>query len=50
MKIRRAYLTIIGSSHGAQNQLLVGMIELNNAHSSNFQIGFNNIFFQLLTG
>jgi hypothetical protein len=33
---RRAYLTIIGNSHDAQNQLLVGIVELNNAHSLNW--------------
>jgi hypothetical protein len=33
---RKAYLTIIGSSYGAQNQLLIRIIELNNAHFSNW--------------
>jgi c-di-AMP phosphodiesterase-like protein len=33
---RRAYLTIINSSHGAQNQMLFGIIELNQAHSLNW--------------
>jgi hypothetical protein len=33
---RRAYLTIINSIHGAQNQLLFGIIELNQAHSLNW--------------
>jgi c-di-AMP phosphodiesterase-like protein len=30
---RRAYLTIINSSHGAQNQMLFGIIQFNQAHS-----------------
>jgi hypothetical protein len=33
---RRAYLTIINSSHGAQNQLLFGIIQLNQANSLNW--------------
>jgi hypothetical protein len=33
---RRAYLTVIGNSHGPHNQLLVGIVELNNAHSLNW--------------
>jgi hypothetical protein len=33
---RRAYLTIINNTHGAQNQFLVVIIELNQAHSLNW--------------